>query len=59
MVKESHKESYDILVPASQRKDREQMSSDVKHFEFVDVTYISLAIEISGQCLKSYRIHLA
>jgi hypothetical protein len=37
VVKESQKESYDALVPASQRYDRKQMSSDVKHFGFVDV----------------------
>jgi hypothetical protein len=59
VLKESQKESYDALVPAFQRKDREQMSSDAKQFEFMDVTHISLAIEISGECLKSYRIPLA
>ena len=33
VVKELRKESYDALVPASQRKDGERMSSDAKHFE--------------------------
>lgn len=59
VVKESQKEGYDALVTAPQQKDRKQVSSDAKHFEFVDVTCISLATEISGECLKSYRIALA
>ena len=59
MVKDSQEEDYDALVTAPQQKDRKQESSDAKHFEFVDVTSISLATEISGECLKSYRIDLA
>jgi len=59
VVKESQKEGYDAWSLHLRRKDREQLSSDAKHFDFMGVTYINLPKEISGKCLKSYRIPLA